>query len=132
VLHSLAAHTRYLFRKENRVLKRADFLATYEKGKSYRRKAAHVFIVPRDEPGMPTRLGVTVTKKIGGAVQRNRLKRRAREIFRLALPQMNDGFTTIINFHRAALTMSYAAIQRDLYSAWREAGVLPNDTGPMD
>lgn len=71
-----------------------------------------------------------MTKKIGGAVQRNLLKRRAREIFRHALPQMNPGFTTIINYHRAALTMDYAAVQRDLHSAWREAGVLKHDAGP--
>jgi ribonuclease P protein component len=117
----------FAFRKENRVLKRPDFLQTYETGISYRRRAAHVFVAPRENPTLPTRLGITVTRKVGGAVQRNRLKRRGREIFRLALPQLRSGFTIIMNFHRAANEMSYRAIERDLFSAWREAGLLTNE-----
>lgn len=105
------------------MLKRADFLRAYEHGLVSRRRVAHVFVVAREEPSSPTRLGLTVTRKIGGAVKRNRLKRIAREVFRLRLPQMRPGYDIIINFHQAATGMSFARIQHELEELWREAGL---------
>jgi len=116
---------RFFFRRENRVQKRADFLATYSKGKSYRRRLVHVFVMPREELTLPTRIGITSTRKVGKAVVRNRLKRTAKEIFRLALPQLAPGHTVIVNFTRAAVEADYRAIEAQLHSAWREAGLLP-------
>lgn len=117
---------RYFFRRENRVQKRADFLAAYEHGKVYRRKFVHVFVLPRETPAIPTRLGVTVTRKVGKSHLRNRLKRFGREAFRLALPRMNSGYTVIINFTRAAANASFHEIQSQLHSTWSEAGLLKN------
>lgn len=78
----------------------------------------------RDEAAMPTRLGITATRKVGNAVKRNQLKRIAREVFRLALPSLKSGHTVIINFHRSALEAGYHAIERQLWSVWREAGIV--------
>ena len=120
----MAAAPRYFFRKENRVLQRADFLKAYEGGKTFRRRGLHVFVERRETETAPTRLGITVTRKVGGAVQRNRLKRLAREAFRLALPGLKSGFTIIVNFQRSALEMDFHQIERQLHSAWREAGIF--------
>ena len=63
--------------------KRADFLAA----NSGTRNARPAFVLlTRPNGGAGMRFGITVTKKIGNAVVRNRMKRRFRELLRAALP----------------------------------------------
>ena len=46
------------------------------------------------------RLGITVTRKVGGAVRRNRIKRRLRDIFRRNRQRLNPHLDLVINAHR--------------------------------
>src|ERR1700724_4580615 len=63
-----------------RIRRRADFQQTYEHGARVHGRYSTLFILPNKlDVG---RLGIAATKKLGGAVQRNRAKRLIREIFR--------------------------------------------------
>ena len=64
--------------------KRADFLAA---NKGLRNARTGFVLLTRPNGGEGVRFGITVTKKIGNAVVRNRMKRRFRELLRAALPQ---------------------------------------------
>jgi ribonuclease P protein component len=64
--------------------KRADFLAA---NAGTRNARAGFVLLTRPNDGQGIRFGITVTKKIGNAVTRNRMKRRFRELLRAALPQ---------------------------------------------
>lgn len=64
--------------------KRADFLAA-NRGLRVARPGCVLLVRPNGGEGM--RYGITVTKKIGNAVVRNRMKRRFRELLRAALPE---------------------------------------------
>jgi ribonuclease P protein component len=64
--------------------KRADFLAA---NKGLRNARTGFVLLTRPNGGQGMRYGITVTKKIGNAVVRNRMKRRFRELLRAALPQ---------------------------------------------
>ena len=66
------------------IRKRADFLAA---NRGIRVARPGFVLLARPNGGLGTRFGVTVTKKIGNAVVRNRMKRRFRELLRAALPQ---------------------------------------------
>ena len=66
--------------KAARVRKRGEFLAIQNGGKRF--PTRHFLLVYRPARGTQARLGITVTKKIGGAVIRNRVKRAVRETFR--------------------------------------------------
>lgn len=118
---------RFFFRKENRVLRRSDFQAAYSAGKLYRRRCVHVFIARREDPSLPTRIGLTATRKTGGAVQRNRVKRLGREIFRQALPRLRPGYTIIVNFLRPAVEADYRTLRGQLHSVWHEARLFVDD-----
>jgi ribonuclease P protein component len=63
--------------------KRADFLAA---NSGTRNARAGFVLLTRPNGGQGLRFGITVTKKIGNAVVRNRMKRRFRELLRAALP----------------------------------------------
>ncbi|OQY59399.1 MAG: ribonuclease P protein component [Desulfobacteraceae bacterium 4572_88] len=69
------------FTKADRLLKRSEFLRLSKIGKRLHNK--HFLAVFHPSQENRTRLGITVTKKIGNAVTRNRIKRLSRECFRL-------------------------------------------------
>lgn len=72
---------RFFFTKADRILKRSEFLRLSNFGKKF--QSQHFVAI--FSPGLfqRTRLGVTVVRKVGNAAIRNRIKRLAREYFRL-------------------------------------------------
>lgn len=69
--------------RRSRLTRSGDFDAVYRRGKSASGRHLVVYAFRRDDasPGDVARLGVSVSRKVGGAVERNRLKRVLREQF---------------------------------------------------
>jgi ribonuclease P protein component len=64
----------------------------------------------RREDG-PVRVGFTVSKKVGNAVERNRVRRRLREVVRLAPPdRMRPGYDYVLIGRRAALDLPFVRV----------------------
>lgn len=61
-----------------------------------------------------TRLGVTVTRKVGKAVKRNRIKRLVREVFRRERRSLPDGLDMVWVAKRDAADLTYDAVVRDM------------------
>ncbi len=76
--HELKKHG---FTKDDRILKRTEFLRLSKNGKKVHTR--YFLAIFEEGPENRSRLGITVTKKCGCAVQRNRIKRIIREYFRL-------------------------------------------------
>jgi ribonuclease P protein component len=73
----------------------------------------------RDDDG-PARVGFTVSKKVGGAVERNLVRRRFREIVRLsAATALRAGSDYVVVGRRAALGISFARLAEDFNGALR-------------
>lgn len=68
------------FRPEQRIRRRAEYQQVYERGARLHSRYATVFILANDRD--VSRLGIAATRKLGGAVQRNKAKRLIREVFR--------------------------------------------------
>ncbi|WP_235727644.1 ribonuclease P protein component [Maridesulfovibrio frigidus] len=69
--------------KEHRLLKKPDFDLCYEQGKKHYTKNFILFVLCHGSGPGGVRLGLTVSRKKGPAVVRNRIKRVIREFFRL-------------------------------------------------
>jgi ribonuclease P protein component len=68
------------FRAGSHIRRRPEFQHVYETGARLHGRLMTVFVLPRSDAR--TRLGIAATKKLGGAVVRNRAKRLVREVFR--------------------------------------------------
>jgi ribonuclease P protein component len=91
---------RFFLKKSDRLLKRADFLRLSDTG----RKVHTAFFLAIVAPGRTgrSRLGVTVSRKVGGAVARNRIKRLSREYFRQHRQRLKGSLDINLIARRAA------------------------------
>jgi ribonuclease P protein component len=100
--------------------KRSDFLAA-NRGKRAPMPGFVLLVRPRDDDDPTMRVGFTVTKKIGNAVVRNRMKRRFRALARENLPDYGIAGADHVLIGRAGgIERDYASLAADLKRALRK------------
>lgn len=108
------------FRKEARVRKRREFLQIQNAGR--RVSTRHFLVVYVCSGGGPPRLGITVTKKIGNAVVRNRVKRAVRETFRRNSTMLRRGASMVVIARDGSASLGVNATADELLPAMRSIG----------
>ena len=111
------------FPKAHRLLKHRDFGLVYGNGTSYRNAGFHLFIKKFHE-NRPIRVGMTLTRRLGGAVVRNRLKRWTRETVRLCFEDLTPGFDIVFNYHQRLAALSRTDFDRLLKNVMQKANLL--------
>jgi len=113
-----------------RLKQRADFLAATAGAKA---PAGGFVLQARDrhEDG-PVRVGFTCSKKVGNAVERNRVRRRLREVVRLSPPdRMRRGYDYVLIGRSAALDLPFSRLVEDFDRALRRVHTSrPNSAVP--
>jgi ribonuclease P protein component len=101
------------FTASMRLLRHADFERVYKQGR--RHFAAHmtVFYLAREQ-GEGLRIGLTVGKVLGGAVERNRMKRRLREAVRLGWPGIRFPVDVVINPKKSVLKIEFSELGNEI------------------
>lgn len=109
---------RKTFPRAVRLQRRGDFLAIYEAG--LRVPGPNLVLFGRRSLGGVGRLGVTVTRKCGGAVIRNLMKRRIREIYRLHREEITVPLDLVVNVRRGADRAPFSRIEAEFVRQSRE------------
>lgn len=97
--------------KKYRLRKNMEFKRVYSGGKNYWNRNLILYVRKNDLKN--SRIGITITKKIGNAVVRNRIRRRMKEIIRLRLGNIKNGYDLILIPKKNVIDISY----KDLESA---------------
>lgn len=98
----------------SRLRKRAEFLAC-RAGEKRRGRYFLVEVLDSGDPTRAPRVGLTVTKKVGTAVERNRIRRRIREALRIkAAGDMAPGTDYVIVARREVLGATFAQLSAEL------------------
>ena len=108
-----------------RLLKRADFVAA-QRGRRFSTPLMTVQGLARAQsPDQPARMGLTVTRKVGTATERNRIKRRLRAALRLCARDAKQGVDYVIVARRDLLAAPFTAIVTDIENAMSRLGDKP-------
>lgn len=97
------------FRGAQRIRRRAEYQAVYDGGRKLSSRTMTVFTLPR--PGRTTRLGIAATRKLGGAVERNRAKRLIRELFRRN--PAPSGYDIVVVPRRTLFDATYLSLEAE-------------------
>lgn len=117
-------------RKRRRLSRSGDFDRVYRDGRSHANRFLVVYSFPRaggDEP----RLGISVGRKVGGAVARNQVKRMLRDAFWACGESLPDGHDFVIvarpEMAAVAADRGAAGVEEELRSVLANAGVAGKD-----
>ncbi|MDA0256620.1 MAG: ribonuclease P protein component [Chloroflexi bacterium] len=104
----------------DRLRRSSEISATLRKGKRARQRLVHVAALPN---GLPrSRFALSVSKRVGSAVVRNRVKRRLRVLLRSRPPR--GGYDIVVTAHVGADSVPIDDLMRDIERCLRHVGVL--------
>jgi ribonuclease P protein component len=108
------------FPKSHRLLRHSDFERVYKQGRRHFSAHMTTFYLRRpDDELKGARVGFTVCKALGGAVQRNRIRRRLREAVRLIGFPHDMPLDVVINPKRSALSAEFKDLQAEVVKAFQ-------------
>ena len=99
-----------------------DFSRAYSKGKSYVCPILVVYVIKNYKKGI--RIGITTSKKIGKAVQRNRARRVIREAYRKVSPKLSGNFDIVFVARHPATKVKSTVVLEQMLKQFKNAGLI--------
>lgn len=106
----------FTYPRSRRLTHRRQYLACYQTGKRFHSPSFLLFVRKREADGSGLRFGTAVSKKIGKAVQRNKVKRLLREFFRHHQHGLyaDLDIVAVPKRHIRVRALQYATVEREL------------------
>lgn len=111
-----------------RVRSRGEFQRIYKEGRSFANRAAVLYVLPGGEGA--SRAGFAAGRKLGGAVIRNRVRRRLREAVRLLWARVKPGAVTVFIARPPAKDMPFKELSTRVAELIQRAGLLLPEGAP--
>ncbi|MDQ0257563.1 ribonuclease P protein component [Evansella vedderi] len=112
-------------RKENRLKKNEEFQVVFHRGSSVANRQFVVYHLKKEDQEH-TRIGLSVSKKLGNAVTRNKIKRLMREAIREFLPKLKGNQDIVIIARKPVIEMDLTQIKSSLNHVINKAGIFNN------
>lgn len=115
-----------IMKKEYRIKANKEFQQIYKNGKSFANRQFIIYKY-RNQDIDHFRIGLSVSKKIGNAVIRNRVKRYIRQVFTELKEDINDQYDYIIIARKPVAEMDFFQVKKSLIHVMKIAKVLPRN-----
>jgi ribonuclease P protein component len=110
------------FSRNDRLRQRREFEECYASGARVSGRHLQVFVLPASGSAACTRLGISVPKRVGDAIVRNRVRRRLREIFRRTRAStFSTPVSLVVNARPSAATATFPELSEDYAATVRRA-----------
>ena len=109
--------------------KNHEFRRLYNKGKSAASQCAVVYFRRNGSP--ENRLGITVSTKLGGAVKRNRIRRRLKEVYRLNEKALATGYDIVLVARMKSQYVRFSELESSVLSLFRNLKLIRNTDAGM-
>ena len=107
--------------------KNHEFRRAYARGKSYVSPVVVAYVLKNRSRTL--RVGITTSKKIGGAVERNRARRVIREAFREIAPKVRPGYDIVFVARGRTPFVKSTQVREQMLRQMRDAGIFIGDRG---
>jgi len=106
--------------RKHRLTRRRDFIKVYDEGRRISGRHLVLHYLKGESSAREPRLGITVTKKCGKAVRRNRWKRLIREAYRLHLPELPTAYF-VVTVKKGVEIPPFRVLEKELVRLWERA-----------
>jgi ribonuclease P protein component len=104
-----------------RLQKHADYQSVYAKARKRQSSSMSWFVAPQTRSAAGPRVGLTAGKVLGKAHERNRIKRRMREILRRHVEMLPQGFDLVLHPRRSVLTADFTKLDAEVLRILQQA-----------
>lgn len=111
-----------LLKSENRLKKRKEFNYVFKMGKVVSSENLKMFFINANRTDI--KFGFTITKKIGKAYVRNKIKRRLSSIIYPLIKNMKNNYTVVIKAAKDISETSFVLLSNDVLSLLKKAGII--------
>ncbi|KAJ49567.1 ribonuclease P protein component [Clostridium tetanomorphum] len=108
--------------KKYKLRKNAEFRTVYRKGRSFSNDLLVLYIHKNNRNDF-NRFGVSVSKKVGKSVIRNRVRRLIKESYRLIPNNLKKGYDLVVIARTSSRDKNYAEIEKALINLFKKAGL---------
>lgn len=109
-------------KKAYRIKKNKEFQNVFKNGKSFANRQLVLYYLKKDQPHF--RIGLSVSKRIGNAVMRNKVKRYLRQAFHELEDDLHQDYDFVVIARKPVNKMEYHDVKKSLQHVCKRSGVL--------